>query len=50
LLAANFTAFRIFRLTDPEWDRFDPGALIGLRKKMAGEVYHGNRELLVKTI
>jgi tRNA1(Val) A37 N6-methylase TrmN6 len=50
LLAANFTSFRVFRLTDPESGRFDQVALIGIRKKMAGEAYQRNRELLVKTI
>ena len=50
LLAANFASFRILRLTDPESDRFDPVAFIGIRKKMAGEAYQRNRELLVKAI
>ncbi|MGC1360764.1 MAG: DUF6094 domain-containing protein [Silvibacterium sp.] len=50
LLAANFTSFRVFRLTDPESDRFDQVGLIGIRKKMAGEAYQRNRESLVKAI
>ena len=50
LLAANFTSFRVFRLTDPESDRFDQVALIGIRKKMAGDAYQRNRELLVNAI
>src|ERR1700731_4879254 len=50
VLAANFTSFRIFRLTDPEADRFDQVAFIGIRKKMTGEAYHRNREMLVKAI
>jgi hypothetical protein len=50
LLAANFTSFRVFRLTDPESDRFDQVAFIGIRKKMIGEAYHCNREMLVKAI
>ena len=50
LLAANFTSFRVFRLTDPESDRFDQVAFIGIRKKMTGEAYHRNREMLVKAI
>ncbi len=50
LLAANFTSFRVFRLSDPESDRFDQVALIGVRKKMNGEAYQRNRELLVKAI
>ncbi len=50
LLAANFTSFRVFRLSDPESQRFDQVALIGVRKKMSGEAYHRNRGLLVQAI
>jgi hypothetical protein len=50
LLAANFTSFRIFRLTNPESERFDQVVLIGIRKKIVGEAYQRNRELLVKAI
>ena len=39
LLAANFTSFRIFRLTDPESNRFDQVAFVGIRRKMTGEAY-----------
>jgi hypothetical protein len=37
-------------LTDPESDRFDQVVLIGIRKKVAGEAYQRNRELLVRAI
>jgi hypothetical protein len=37
LVAANFTSFRVFRLADPESDRFDQVGLIGIRKKIAGD-------------
>ena len=35
---------------DPEADRFDQVAFVGIRKKMTGEAYQRNRELLVKAI
>jgi Uncharacterised methyltransferase family (DUF6094) len=50
LLAANFTSFNVFRLTDPESDRFDQVAFVGIRKKMTGEAYNRNQELLTKAI
>jgi hypothetical protein len=50
LLAANFTSFNVFRLTDPESDRFDQVVFIGVRKKMTGEAYYRNQELLTKAI
>jgi len=34
LLAENFTDLRVFRLTDPESERFDQVALFGVRKKI----------------
>jgi hypothetical protein len=50
LLAANFTSFRVFRLTDPEAERFDQVAFAGIRKRMTGEAYQRNRDLLVKAV
>jgi hypothetical protein len=47
LLAGNFSDLRIFRLTDPEAERFDQVALFGVRKRMRGEHYDRNRALLV---
>jgi hypothetical protein len=50
LLAGNFTDLRIFRLTDPEAERFDQVALLGVRKRMRGEHYDRNRALLVEMV
>jgi hypothetical protein len=46
LLAENFTELRIFRLSDPESERFDQVALFGVRKKMRGQEYTRNRSAL----
>jgi hypothetical protein len=37
-------------VTNPESDRFDQIAFIGIRKKMAGAAYQRNRKLLIKVI
>jgi Uncharacterised methyltransferase family (DUF6094) len=50
LLAGNFTDLRLFRLTDPESERFDQVALFGVRKRMRGEHYDRNRALLVEMV
>ncbi len=50
LLAGNFTDLQIFRLTDPEAERFDQVALFGIRKRMRGEHYERNRALLVDMV
>jgi hypothetical protein len=50
LLAGNFTGLRIFRLTDPEAERFDQVALFGVRKRMRGEQYERNRARLVDMV
>jgi Uncharacterised methyltransferase family (DUF6094) len=50
LLAGNFTDLRIFRLTDPEAERFDQVALFGVHKRMRGEHYDRNRALLVDMV
>ena len=47
LLAGNFTDLRIFRLTDPEAERFDQVVLFGVRKRIRGEHYDRNRALLI---
>jgi hypothetical protein len=49
-LAGNFTDLRIFRVTDPEAERFDQVALFGVRKRMRGEHYDRNRALLVDMV
>jgi hypothetical protein len=46
LLAENFTDLRVFRLTDPESERFDQVALFGVRKRMRGQDYSRNRAAL----
>ena len=50
LLAGNFTDLRIFRLTDPEAERFDQVALFGVRKRIRGEHYDRNRSQLVEMV
>jgi hypothetical protein len=50
LLAGNFTGLRIFRLTDPEAERFDQVALFGVRKRVRGEHYDRNRALLLEMV
>jgi hypothetical protein len=46
LLAENFVDLRVFRLTDPESERFDQVALFGVRKRMHGQDYSRNRAAL----
>jgi hypothetical protein len=46
LLAENFTDLRVFRLMDPESERFDQVALFGVRKRMRGQDYSRNRAAL----
>jgi hypothetical protein len=46
LLAENFADLRVYRLTDPESERFDQVALFGVRKKMRGQDYSRNRAAL----
>jgi hypothetical protein len=50
LLAGNFTGLRIFRLTDPEAERFGQVALFGVRKRIRGEHYDRNRSQLVEMV
>ncbi|HEY4051630.1 MAG TPA: DUF6094 domain-containing protein, partial [Acidobacteriaceae bacterium] len=50
LLAGNFTDLQVFRLTDPEAQRFDQVALFGVRKRMRGEHHDRNREKLQRLI
>jgi hypothetical protein len=50
LLAGNFTDLQVFRLTDPEAQRFDQVALFGIRKRMRGEHYDRNRETLLQLV
>ena len=50
LLAEHFADFRIFRLTDPESERFHQVALFGVRKRVRGQHYSGNRAALQKMV
>jgi 16S rRNA G966 N2-methylase RsmD len=46
LLSENFANLQVFRLTDPESERFDQVALLGVRKRMRGQDYSQNRAAL----
>jgi hypothetical protein len=46
LLAEHFTDLQVFRLTDPESERFNQVALFGVRKRMRGQDYSRNRAAL----
>lgn len=50
LLSEAFSQFQVFRLTDPESERFDQVTLIAVRTRVSGPDYEKNRELLVSTI
>jgi hypothetical protein len=50
LLAGNFADVQLFRLTDPEAQRFDQVALFGVRKRMRGEHYDRNRKKLLQLV
>jgi hypothetical protein len=50
LLAANFVKLQVYRLSDPESERFNQVALIGVRKRVRGQEYEQNRYFLNKLI
>jgi hypothetical protein len=50
LLSDAFSRFQVFRLTDPESERFDQVALIAVRTRVSGADYEKNREFLISTI
>jgi len=50
LLAAHFNAFRVFRLTDPEAERFDQVALFGVRKRISSAAFEANRHALLNAV
>jgi hypothetical protein len=50
LLAGNFVNLQIFRLTDPESERFNQVALMGVRKRVRGQDYERNRSHLQRLI
>jgi hypothetical protein len=50
LLAANFVKLQVYRLSDPESERFNQVALVGVRKRVRGQEYEQNRYFLNKLI
>lgn len=50
LLAETCTRFQVFRLTDPESDRFDQVALIAVRSRIQASAYEENRQKLIQAI
>lgn len=50
LLAETCTRFQVYRLTDPESDRFDQVALLAVRSRVQASAYETNRQKLVETI
>jgi hypothetical protein len=50
LLAANFTDLQVYRLTNPESERFDQVALLGMRKRVRGAHHDRNHERLLQLV
>jgi tRNA1(Val) A37 N6-methylase TrmN6 len=50
LLAENCTQFQVYRLTDPESDRFDQVALLAVRSRIQAANYEANRQRLIDAI
>jgi predicted RNA methylase len=50
LLAETCTRFQVFRLTDPESDRFDQIALFAVRTRVQAASYEANRQRLIQAI
>jgi predicted RNA methylase len=50
LLAETCTRFQVFRLTDPESDRFDQVALVAVRSRIQASAYEANRQKLIQAI
>jgi hypothetical protein len=50
LLSAQFGWFQVFRLTDPESERFDQVVLLAVHKRVPAEAQESNRRALVETI
>jgi tRNA1(Val) A37 N6-methylase TrmN6 len=50
LLAETCTRFQVFRLADPESDRFDQVALIAVRSRIQTSAYEANRQKLIQAI
>src|SRR5260370_4346327 len=50
LLSEAFTQFSVFRLSDPESERFDQVALLAVRTRVTAAAYESNRQKLIKAI
>jgi tRNA1(Val) A37 N6-methylase TrmN6 len=50
LLAETCTRVQVFRLADPESDRFDQVALIAVRSRIQTSAYEANRQKLIQAI
>jgi hypothetical protein len=50
LLSEAFTQFSVFRLSDPESERFDQVALLAVRSRVSGSAYEANRQKLIEAI
>ncbi|HET9101547.1 MAG TPA: DUF6094 domain-containing protein [Acidobacteriaceae bacterium] len=50
LLAEHFADLQVFRLTDPESERFNQVALFGVRRRMRGQDYSRNRAALQEMV
>src|SRR5258708_39319205 len=49
LLSEAFTEFRVFRLSDPESERFDQVALLAVRSRGSGSAYEAYRQRMIET-
>jgi len=50
LLSEAFTQFSVFRLSDPESERFDQVALLAVRGRVTAAAYEANRQKLIEAI
>jgi predicted RNA methylase len=50
LLAEAFTSFRVYRLSDPESERFDQVALLAVRARVKSTAYEANRQSLIQAM
>jgi hypothetical protein len=50
LLAEAFTDFRVYRLTDPESERFDQVVLLAVRARIKSTAYEANRQSLIQAM
>ena len=50
LLSEAFTQFSVFRLSDPESERFDQVVLLAVRTRITAAAYESNRQKLIEAI